>query len=854
MKPTNQTLPNSETAGTQRIFRDRNLLQIALPLGGIGTGCICLNGHGGLQDFSIRHAPATSAMPDRHVPQDAGFALLHLPDSGQTRLLEGPFPPEKIYNQGLKSQGYNGGGFEGLPRLRECTFQGEYPFGNVMLSDLDLPVEVQITGYNPFIPLDDINSGIPCAILEYTLENRSEAVVPYEFSYHLSHLANKVKDANLFSEPIPGLGVYFGNQEPENSPGFGSAALGILNADPVIKARWLRGGWFDAASALWREVSTGTFQPSGGMQAGKGERSGGSVLVKGTLAPGARITYPVIITWHFPNITGSTPGVSGLPNFGNFQLVWHPFYTTQWRDAREVLSYVSEHYPMLRGRTQAFHDALFSSTLPAYVLDAVSTNLAVLKSPTVLRHDSGQVWAWEGCFCDQGCCPGSCTHVWNYAQSMAHLFPALERTLREAELSGSMNAEGRIGFRLPPPGIPASYDFHPAADGQLGGIIKVYREWQISGDREWLARMYPLARRSMDFCIAYWDPRRTGLIEEPHHNTYDIEFWGPDGLCSSFYLGALAAIAQLARDAGHPEDALEYETLLQKGAAAIEDRLFNGDYYQQQIMVDGLRDTSFQQLLTSLADDDSEEAQLLKSEGPKYQIGTGCLSDGVFGAWLAKLAGLRSAQNPESVRSHLRSVFLHNFKPSLWGHANTQRPGFALGDEPGLLLCSWPDGGKPTLPFVYSDEVWTGIEYQVASHLIAEGMVKEGLTIVEAARSRYDGWKRNPWNEYECGNYYARAMASYALMTALSGFYYAAPTRTLAIAPRLDDEPFTCFFSTASGWGTCTLRADDLEIWVREGRLAVEAVRLTRNSETRELKVNLVVHTGERKIISLEEA
>jgi hypothetical protein len=248
-------------------------------------------------------------------------------------------------------------------------------------------------------------------------------------------------------------------------------------------------------------------------------------------------------------------------------------------------------------------------------------------------------------------------------------------------------------------------------------------------------------------------------------------------------------------------------------------------------------------------DDDSEETRLLKNEGPKYQIGSGCLSDGVFGAWLAQLCGIETPQNRESIRSHLAAVYRHNFKSNLWTHANPQRPGFALGDEPGLLLCTWPNSGKPTLPFVYSDEVWTGIEYQVASHLIAEGMVAEGLTLVEAVRSRYDGHTRNPWNEYECGNYYARAMSSYALLIALSGFHYSAPTHTLTLAPRLEADPFTCFFSTASGWGTFTLSADWLEVRLAAGELAVDELQVMHGSQTITLRPALTIHADEVKSI-----
>lgn len=825
-------------------YRGPNLLQIAMPLGGIGAGCICLNGYGGLQDFSIRHAPAVSAMPDHHQPQDAGFAILHFQNEDQTRLVEGPLPPEKIYNLGLRSQGYNGGGFEGLPRFRECTFAGEYPFGVVELSDPDLPLTITLTGFNPFIPLDDVNSGIPCAILEYTLHNISNQPVPYQFSYHLSHLAWKGAESTVRSEAMPGLGIYYYNQNPEIHPAFGSAALGILIGDPIIKARWFHGHWFDAISTLWHEVSTGKFKPAEGLQpVTKPGPEGGSLLVAGELAPGEQITYPVIIAWHFPNISASAASDGTL----QVDATWHPFYTTQWPDARAVLLYVREHYPELCDRTQSFHNALFASSLPDPVLDAVSANLAIIKSPTILRHENGDLWGWEGCFCDAGCCPGSCTHVWNYAQSFPHLFPALERTLRQRELEESMNERGHINFRASPPGLPTPHNFHAAADGQLGGIMKVYREWQVSGDRGWLEHMYPLAKHSMDFCIAQWDPRRVGLIEEPHHNTYDIEFWGPEGLGSSFYLGALAAIAALAHGVGHPEDAAVYNDLAQTGAQAIESRLFNGVYYQQEIMVKGLRDEA----LFTIPTDDSPEAHLLLSEGPKYQVGSGCLSDGVWGAWLAQLCGLETVQDREHIRSHLAAVYRHNFKSSLWDHANPQRPGYALGDEAGLLLCTWPNGGRPTLPFVYSDEVWTGIEYQVASHLITEGMVKEGLALVEAVRSRYDGHVRNPWNEYECGSYYARAMSSYALLIALSGFRYSAVTHTLTLTPRLDIDPFCCFFSTASGWGTLVIHDNRVDIDLCAGTLQIEVLHVERSGQAISVQLGLTVCAGESRSFTL---
>ncbi|MBN2048215.1 MAG: hypothetical protein JW750_10265 [Anaerolineaceae bacterium] len=841
-----------------REFKGMTLTQIAMPIGGIGAGNMCLNGIGGLQDFSICHRPSTSAMPDGHVTTHAAFGLVHFTDSKITRLLEGPFPRTLIYNQGLKAQGLRMGGSEGFPRFRECSFKGEFPFGEATLTDERLPLKVVIRGFNPFTPGDVKNSAIPCAILEYTFENVSNEICSFEFSYHLSHLAAGARPEQAETsrnEVMPERGVYFYNEEEANSPHFGSASLSLIGCKPQIKGRWFRGGWFDAASVLWREISDGRFTPNDGTARGitRG-RNGGSVMLPVSLAPGESITVPVLITWYFPNVDYSfglaqkeTCCEPGACDCGTPQTNWHPYYAGQWDDAQDVANYVHKHYTSLRQRTQAFHDALFSSTLPWYVKDAVSANLAIIKSPTVLLQENGNMWAWEGCFCDSGCCYGSCTHVWNYAQAFPLLFPSLERTLREQELERSMNEVGHVTFRSALPDGEPEHNYHAASDGQLGGIMKVHREWQVSGDTRWMEKLYPLVRRSINYCIETWDPERKGVLVEPHHNTYDIEFWGPDGMCSSFYLGALSAMAQMAEALGREKDAVTYHELAEKGARYLDEHLFNGEYYEQKVMTEGLRayDVYLKEMM-GLQDreDRPEEVQLLLDEGPKYQYGAGCISDGVLGHWLAEMCGVDSTQNRANVASNLDAIFGYNFKHSLWEHANPQRPGYALGDEPGLLLCSWPNGGKPSLPFVYSDEVWTGIEYQVASHLIMNGRVEEGLSIVYALRSRYDGLTRNPWNEYECGNYYARAMASYSLLFALSGARYSAVEKSLTFAPKYRTDDYRVFFACGSAWGTLGYKDSTLTVELVEGELAIDHLKVVIDGQESSFTPQTVVRAG----------
>lgn len=846
-------------------FTPKKALQVALPMGGVGTGCFCLNGEGGFQDFSIHHHPAISALPDGHDPNPhTAFALMRMEVPARkfsdTRLLEGPLPAEKIYNQGLQSQGFRHGGHEGLPRFSKSSFSGGYPFGQVKLEDNKLPLDVQILGYNPFIPLDDLNSGIPTAFIEYTFRNVSSETVSYEFSFHLSHPAPgetpKQRAATSRTRQLGNRGVYFYNTDHPGSETFGSASLVALKEKPRIKAMWFRGGWFDAVSQLWAEVSSGKFQPNDGHNGIDLEgRNGGSIQFCGKLKPGASVTHPLAICWHFPNVClthGQVEADRRDTSTTEQNPAWRPFYAGIWKDAENVAEYVTEHYSSLRQRTLQFNQALLSSTLPAESLDAISSNLAILKSPTLLRQENGNVWGWEGCFTQRGCCAGSCTHVWNYAQSLCHLFPPLERTLRHQELERAMNEAGHVNFRAALPDGPKFHGNHAAADGQLGGLLKLYRDWHICGDTSWMKQLYPLARKSLHYAINTWDPDHLGVLVEPHHNTYDIEFWGPEPLCSGIYIAALSAMAEMADKAGEPNEAMGYRQLAERGAGYMESKLFNGEYLQQIVQWKNLRDTTFTEYLKDESLSSGAVGDLLKKEGPKYQYGSGCISDAVIGFWMAKIYGVATPLNSEILGKTLRAIYHYNFRKDLSGHANCQRPGYAIGKEAGLLLCSWPRGGKPTLPFVYSDEVWTGIEYQVASHLISEDFVQEGLTIVKALRKRYDGCTRNPFNEYECGSYYARAMASYALLGTLSGFRYSAVEKSLHFGPKINSRPFRSFFSTQGSWGTITLQKREISIEVIEGTLTLKNIILNLNGKKQKLPVLKTITSGKSESFILK--
>ena len=273
------------------------------------------------------------------------------------------------------------------------------------------------------------------------------------------------------------------------------------------------------------------------------------------------------------------------------------------------------------------------------------------------------------------------------------------------------------------------------------------------------------------------------------------------------------------------EDVSSYQKLYGKGRRFMEEKLFNGEYFTQKIQWKGLSSPDPTKADSIAVGAYSPEAKaILRKEGPKYQYGTGCLSDGVLGAWMAEMCGVGEILDPVKVRSHLIAVHKYNLKRDLSAHANPQRPSYALGDEGGLLLCSWPKGDKLSLPFPYSDEVWTGIEYQVASHLMLMGETEKGLEIVRVCRSRYDGSVRNPYNEYECGHWYARAMSSYGLLSGLTGCQYDATDKTLRL--KRVSRDYRVFLSTATGYGSAGVKGGKPFLRVVSGSIEVKKMIL----------------------------
>ncbi|MGE5609217.1 MAG: GH116 family glycosyl hydrolase, partial [Bacillota bacterium] len=440
-------------------------------------------------------------------------------------------------------------------------------------------------------------------------------------------------------------------------------------------------------------------------------------------------------------------------------------YANWFEDSLDVAKYVAQNFKRLDTDTHLFRDTYFDTTLPYWLAARLAMPVSILATETCQWWKNGRFYAWEGV----GCCHGTCTHVWNYEHACARLFPELSRSTRLMQDLGEGFDEktGLVGFRG---------DRNYAADGQCGSILKLYREHLMSPDRSFLDATWPKTKRALEFLLKH-DANADGIIEDTQHNTFDINFEGPNTFVGSLYLAALRASEEMARLQGETELANRFHAIFEKGSAFTMQKLWNGEYFTQIVP---------------------------PGKSQQFQYGTGCLSDQVFGQGWAHQLNLGYLYPEKEIKSALASVFKYNWTIDV-GPYNAAYPPerwFARPGDPGLFICTWPKGQRFSEPVRYRDEVWTGIEYQVAGHMLYEGLVQEGLAIIRGIHDRYDGTRHNPWNEVECGDHYARAMASWGCLLAIQGFTYDGPAARIGFAPHLTPDDFKSFFTAAEGWGT----------------------------------------------------
>lgn len=797
-----------------RTFTGMKLSRISFPLGGIGTGSVGLGGRGNLMNWEIFNHPNLGNSPNYAFP--SVWAKVEN-DAPVSRVLERRLLPP--YD--LKPDNMGSANVPGLPRLAEATFHGSFPIAHLEFHDNALPVQISLDAFSSFQPIDADLSGLPCAILTYTVRNPANRSAEVVIAWSLDNPINPGKHGRNELRNSPGIqGIFMDDPSLKaNDPNLGSvvlAALEVPGGQIAVRPTWRDNNWNMGAQTFWFD----SFSKTGDLGEFSGPHSPiGSVSVRQTIPPGENRTFRFLLSWYLPNRTPAGCGWEAPKGEENAAL--GNYYCTRFADAWQVASYVQQNLLDIENGTRQFVQTLQSSTLPSAVMDAASANLSTLVSNTSFRIADGSFQGFEGCGDDKGWGFGTCTHVWNYEVATQFVFPSLARSMRDINFGYSTDARGHMDFRHKLP-LGKEHWGAAAADGQMGQIVKLYLDWKLCADIDWLRRLWPTCKRALSFAWipGGWDADKDGVMEGVQHNTYDIEFYGPNPLCEGWYLAALKASSEMAAAAGDAEFASECKRLFENGSRWTDANLFNGEYYIQQIrgvpenqIADGLR-------LGVGAKDTLH---------PDFQAGSGCLIDQLLGQYIADLADLGPLLEESHMRKTLQSIYRLNYRTTMDDSPSVERA-FALNDESALIMCDYSRSERPDIPFPYYSENFTGSEYAAAILMMNHGMANEGVQCIANIRTRYDGEKANPWNEAEFGRHYARAMASWGAIPMLSGFRYNGLTRELGIHPLIHRQDFRCFWSTPTAWGSFRQRhtqgSSTLTLKLNKGTIPIRQIRL----------------------------
>ena len=796
-----------------KTYDQAHLQRIAMPVGGFGTGTVSLKGNGAIQDWEIMNRPAKGFNPwlFKGPPVNrAPFFALYIKEEnkkGQAVLLEGP-PTNLDYEGNLGAVGTN----HGLPRFEEASFQTAYPFGQVKLKDKALPVQVTVGAFNPLIPGNVDDSSIPMAILVYTVKNVSnrpvEISVAGTIQNFIGYDGNKgqVKNnINSFRENGSIRGIHYTSEGVDKSTEqWGTFSLATISEGEVsYRTNWLPVKWGNTTLDFWDDYTDDGLleeRPEFGADGPMG-----SLAVKTRLNPSEEEDIKFLVSWHFPN----------RPAWRNLNVTVGNYYTTKYTDSWDVLEQTAPKLSVLEGKTKEFVNAFIKSDFPDIIKESALFNLSHLRTQLAFRTKEGHMLGFEGTAPNVGRGIGSCTHVWNYDQTTPFLFGELAKTMRDTEFGYATDENGLMSFRIELPLKTEAQKWGTAAaDGQMGAIMKFYREWQLSGDDGFLKAHWPKVKKAMEFAWIKggWDANKDGIMEGAQHNTMDVEYFGPNPQMGFWYLGALRAMEEMSKYLRENKLAKTYRSLYENGSGFLDEKLFNGEYYEQEIIPPMKEENVAEGLMKGLGTKDLSS--------PDYQLGKGVLIDQLVGQVMAHILDLGYLANKGNMSKTNEAIVRYNYRESMLKHPNFMRS-YALGDESALVMAGYPNE-RPKKPFPYFTEVMTGFEYTVGVGMLFENQSDIALKTFQDVRNRYDGIKRNPFNEAEFGNHYARSMMAWGAVLAVSNFKYSAIEKSMSFT----SKPGTYFWSNGYSWGICEVKDKEAVLKVLYGKLSLEKFSL----------------------------
>lgn len=783
-----------------KYFQSKNELQyIGMPVGGINTGTLYLGGDGRLWLWDIFNDNREGIQP-KEVEWSSD---LHAGKKVRSRDGSAYVKPAK--NEGEVEQGFafkiTQNGTTIIKRMLasdwdDIVFEASYPMATITYIDKKLPVQIVATVFSPFIALDELNSGLPATIYSFSVKNNSASPAQVQITGWLENktgirtASNKEERINTAAVKNNGAEVLCTIQTKADVDKLTAQAdYGTMCVTALSKNSF-------AIASLNTEKEEELFSSSSKTEAKSlvDNKLIGAVSTSIVLAPNQTRNADFVFAWHFPNLS-----LNAIPDSGRF-------YNTLFKNAAAVTAYVQKNFTKLSVESSLWKETFYDSTLPHWFLERTFLNISCLATTTSHRMESGRYYAWEGV----GCCPGTCTHVWQYAQASGRIFPQMEKDIRErVDLGLALQKDGSMWYRC-------EADKRPAVDGQAGTILRFYREHQMSVDDVFLRRNWSKIKKTILFLMKL-DKNGDGMEDTPVENTLDAMWDGEIAWIVGLCIAAVKAGEMMALEMNDEAFAKKCANYVSLGKKNMEEKLFNGEYFIHR-----------------------PDAEKGRQKLGSYNT---CHIDQVYGQSWAFQVGLDRILDKEKTITALRNLWKYNFTPDVGPYIKEHTGGrpYALPGEGGLIMNTNPKneakpyGDNVTWQMGYFHECMSGFEHQVAAHMMAEGMVDEALILTRMIHDRYHAAKRNPFNEIECSDHYARAMASYGTFITACGFEYNGPQSFIKFAPKITPENFKAPFTAAEGWGSYEQKqaASGMEakFHIKYGSIRLQTIALETNNK-----------------------
>lgn len=751
------------------------LRYIGMPAGGLHTGTVYFGGDGRLWLWGIYNDEREGIDPkdvrwndgetERVIKSRDGSAYIEPAIANNKRLLEQGIAIKFEYGnttivRELKESDW-----------QEVKFEATYPHATVTYTDDKLPFTVKLTGGPVFIPTNAADSSLPATVLHVEIINTGRSPVKATVLGWLENGAGKLSAAGTgtkYSEHITGsgfagVGFSFDGQGEPGERDNGTMAIAMLGENIIV----------NTAFTNWPSITSDDFTQHQQTKHNVDvkDKQVGSVATIQSIQAGKSVSVPIVIAWHFNHPLKKLLGK--LPDAKDGY-----YYATKFNNATAVVSYLAGNFNKLYSATRRWQKLWYNSSLPHWLLERTIINTGTIATANTYRFADGRFWGWEGV----NACEGTCTHVWQYAQALGRLFPELERDTRQrVDLGVAMQQDGGIIFR-------AEFESRPAIDGQAGTILRCYREHQTSADNNFLQHNWPNIKRAVTFLLAQ-DRNGDGMTDTPMENTLDAVWDGEIAWIVGLSIAAVKAGCMMAEEAGDKAFAETCRSYVEKGSVNIAEKLFNGEYFIHR-------------------------PDAVKGRKALGGYNT-CHIDQVYGQSWAYQVGLGKLWDNAKTKEALQALWKYNFTKDVGPYIATHTGGrpYALAGEGGMIMNTNPAneekpyGENVTWQMGYFHECMSGFEHQVAAHMMAEGMTDESLVLTRMIHERYHGSKRNPYNEIECSDHYARAMASYGTFITACGFYYHGPQMAIGFNPAINAGNFSAAFTAAEGWGSYAQQA-----------------------------------------------